>query len=121
MNDRLKSLRFYNLSIEAWKDYWIDSEILLKDLRGKEIARQLVRSIGSIVANIEEGYGRGFKKELSLFLKYARGSARESKGWYERSDYFFSKELIQIRTERFDAIIGMITKTIITLDNKTNK
>jgi four helix bundle protein len=32
----------------------------MKDIRGRAIAEQLIRSVGSICANIEEGYGRGF-------------------------------------------------------------
>jgi four helix bundle protein len=39
------------------------------DFRGKEICRQLIRSVGSISANIEEGYGRGSNKEYPNFLK----------------------------------------------------
>ena len=79
--------------MELWDECWGDTNILLKDIRGKEIARQLIRSIGSISANIEEGYGRGYGKEYPRFLKIARGSAQESKGWYIKSKFCFLKKL----------------------------
>lgn len=69
MKDRLEELGFYKMAMELWDDFWKDSEILMNDLRGKEIARQLTKSIGSTTANIEEGYGRGFGKEYPHFLK----------------------------------------------------
>ena len=57
MNDSLDKVIFYQKSLQLWDMYWSDSEILFQDFRGKELARQLVRSVDSISANIEEGYG----------------------------------------------------------------
>ena len=38
---------------------WFDCEKMEKDRRGRAIEEQIIRSGGSISANIEEGYGRG--------------------------------------------------------------
>ena len=118
MSDRLDEVQFYKLSLELWDLFWSDSEILLKDMRGRELAKQLTRSIGSISANIEEGYGRGFGKEYPQFLRIARGSTRESKGHYERCKFLLSKEIVDDRTGRLSVIIAMLTKSIQTLENK---
>lgn len=118
MSDALEKVQFYQMAVSLWNECWSDTEVLLKDVRGKEIARQLIRSVGSVAANIEEGYGRGFGKEYPHFLKIARGSARESKGWYQRSGYLLKEEIIVSRTEKLDMIIGMITKAIKTLEQK---
>lgn len=118
MNDRIDEIRFYLKSKELWKQCWTDTEILKKDFRGVEIARQLIRSVGSISANIEEGYGRGFGKEYPQYLRIARGSARESKGWYFRSEQLLSPEIIKRQTERLDEIIGALTNSINTLTKK---
>jgi four helix bundle protein len=93
----------------------------VKDIRGKEIVKQLTRSMGSISANIEEGYGRGFGKEYPMFLRYSRGSARESKGWYMRSSHLRSEEIIKQRIEKLDSIIAMETASIKTLEDKNKK
>jgi four helix bundle protein len=121
MEDRLEEVVFYKLSMELWEETWGDSELLLLDFRGKEIARQLIRSVGSICANIEEGYGRGFGKEYPHYLRISRGSARESKGWYRRSMHLLSSENIAARLLKLDGIIAMETKAINTLENKTKE
>ncbi|PIP77862.1 MAG: hypothetical protein COW85_06815 [Ignavibacteria bacterium CG22_combo_CG10-13_8_21_14_all_37_15] len=118
MKDGLEELRFYKMALELWDLCWGDTEILRKDFRGMEIAKQLIRSCGSISANIEEGYGRGFGKEYPHFLRIARGSARESKGWYQRSKFLLAADSINERCNTLDALIAMITKSIETLENK---
>ena len=118
MKDGLEELRFYKMVLELWDLCWKDTEILKIDFRGKEIARQLIRSCGSITANIEEGYGRGFGKEYPHFLRIARGSARESKGWYQRAKFLLTANDINERCNTLDALIAMITKSIETLENK---
>ncbi len=121
MEDRLDEIGFYKLSMDLWNEMWSDTEILMLDFRGKEIARQLVRSVGSISANIEEGYGRGFGKEYPQFLRISRGSARESKGWYKRSSHLLNGEIISSRIIRLDNIIAMESKAIHTLESKTKQ
>lgn len=45
------------------------------------LSDQLIRSIGSISANIAEGHGRGGDKELLRSLIIARGELAESRNW----------------------------------------
>ena len=118
MNDKLDKLIFYQKSLTLWDEFWSDSELLLKDVRGKEIARQMTKCVGSISANIEEGYGRGFGKEYPQFLRISRGSARESRGWYRKSKFLLSKEIIEKRDSELEEIIAMLAKTISTLENR---
>jgi four helix bundle protein len=123
MTDSLDKVVFYQKSLQIWDLFWADSEELLKDVRGKELARQLTRSLDSISANIEEGYGRGFGKEYPQFLRVSRGSARESKGRYKRCANLLPREVVEQRIDLLDEIIAMETKTIQTLElkNKTKK
>ena len=116
--DRLDSFRIYKLACQLFDDFWNDSETLGKDYRGRELVKQQVRSLDSICANIEEGYGRGFGKELSHHLRIARGEARESRGRYRRFKYLLSLEIIAKRLATLDHIIGGLTNTVNTLGNK---
>lgn len=118
MQDALDKVIFYQKSLQLWKLYWDDSEKLMHDVRGRELAKQLTRSVDSISANIEEGYGRGFGKEYPQFLRIARGSARESKGRYKRCEYLLDKNIIEQRLNLLDEIIAMVSKTIETLENR---
>lgn len=121
MADSFDKVIFSQKSLELWDLFWSDSEILLQDVRGKELARQLTRSVDSVSANIEEGYGRGFGKEYPHFLRISRGSARESKGRYRRCAKLLSPQIIEQRIKLLDEIIAMETKSIETLENKNKK
>ena len=114
--DRLESFGIYQLARQLFEDFWGDSDVLLKDYRGRELSRQQVRSLDSICANIEEGYGRGFGKELPQHLKSARGEARESRGRYERCSHLLPAGLIAQRVATLDHIIGGLTNTIRTIE-----
>lgn len=117
-NDPLASFGIYQLARQLFDDLWDDSEILGKDYRGRELVRQQVRSLDSICANIEEGFGRGYNKELPQHLKISRGEARESRGRYDRCKRLLPAEVIEKRTSALNQIIGGLTKTINTLERK---
>jgi four helix bundle protein len=118
--DRLESFGIYQLARQLFADFWDDSEILTKDYRGRELSRQQVRSLDSICANIEEGYGRGFGKEFPQHLKISRGEARESRGRYERCSRLLPAKLIAERIAILDHIIGGLTSAIRTIEAKQN-
>jgi len=119
--NRLDSFGIYKLDRQIFDEFWADSEILSRDFRGRELAKQQVRSLDSVCANIEEGYGRGFGKELPQHLKIARGEARESRGRYERCRHLLPADAIERRTAALDHIIGGLTKTIQTIESRPNR
>jgi four helix bundle protein len=96
-----KALFFYEIC-------WQDCEKLLKHPLGKAVAQQLIRSAGSISANIEEGYGRGYGQERLRFLRIALGSARESKGWYYRAKERLSDQVLEHRLSLVSEIIALL-------------
>ncbi len=49
------------------------------------VAKQFVRSIDSIAANISEGHGRFHYRENQKFCYYARGSLTEGQTWLEKA------------------------------------
>ncbi len=116
--DRLESFGIYQIARELFDNFWQDSETLGRDYRGRELSKQQVRSLDSVCANIEEGYGRGYGKELPHHLKISRGEARESRGRYERCRHLLPGAIIAERLATLDHIIGGLSKTIDTIEAK---
>jgi four helix bundle protein len=92
---------------------WVDCEKLLQDPRSRSIVDQIMRSSGSISANMEEGYGRGMAgKEYVYFLRVALGSARETKGWYWRGKQALTPEVLEHRLAIMDEVISLTVTEI---------
>jgi four helix bundle protein len=76
------------------------------------LVSQQISSADSICANIEEGFGRLSRTEYVRFLDFARGSARETRGRYQRMKHWLGDEIIQQRVDLADHIIGILTNSI---------
>ena len=119
--DKLNNYVVYRKAFELYYRVLDDTDILMKDLRSREIARQIVRSAGSISANIEEGYGRGYSDEFIRYLRVSRGSARETRGWYLRSKKFLDNDLIDSRVKELNEILLIQTSMISKLERNKGK
>lgn len=106
--DPLWNFQIYPRALLLSDLVWEDTDRMMKDPRGKMIAGQLIRSVGSICANIEEGHGRGFGKENAYFQRIALGSARESRGWYYRGRRFLKPDVFNHRVQMLDEIIAVL-------------
>ena len=111
-NDPLWEFQVYRKALFAHDLVWEDCQYLLKDGRGKKVAEQLIRSVGSISANIEEGYGRGYGKDYSYRMRIAQGEARESRGWYWRGRKLLPSEVLDHRMNLLSEIIAMLAPNI---------
>ena len=109
-NDPLWNFETYRKALFLSDLAWRDCDKLIKDTRGRALAWQLIDSAGSVGANIEEGYGRGFGKDYARFLRIALGSARETRGWYFRSRHLLSSNAYDHRLLLLDEIVsGLVT------------
>ena len=115
--DALWKMEAYRLALFLYDLAWEDCERLMKDLRGREVAKQLIRSAGSIAANIEEGFGRGFGKEYAYFLRVSLGSTRETRGWYYRSRRLLRPTVVKHRI----GLLSQITALLVTAAHQQKK
>ena len=92
-----------------------DMETLKTNPLCYRLVSQQIGSADSIGANIEEGYGRLSRIEYVRFLDIARGSARETRGRYDRMKHWLSDKVIQERIKLLDEIIGILTSSIGTM------
>lgn len=102
----------YRKALLAYDLVWRDCEYWQKERRGWAIVDQIIRSAGSISANIEEGFGRGFGRDYARFLKIALGSARETQGWYWRGRQLLPAEVYQHRVKLLDEVIALLITEI---------
>ncbi|MFM8765831.1 MAG: four helix bundle protein [Spartobacteria bacterium] len=111
----------YRKAIEFFDFVVQDLSKLSTEFTHNRFIAQQYASADSIAANIEEGYGRGSRKEYTQFLIIARGSAQETLGRYHRFKHWIPQPLIDQRTILCLEIIAILSATIKklrTLDKK---
>ena len=111
--DPLWKSAYYRMAMYLFDLVWLGCVELQKDYRGREIVHQLVRSSGSICANLEEAYGRGIGTADHIrILRIALGEARETQGWYFRSRHVLPHNLLERRLDLTQQVIALIVTTI---------
>jgi four helix bundle protein len=111
-NDPIWKLEVYRLALFADDIGWHDVLALSKEKLIWSVADQLHRSLGSISANLTEGYSRSKGLDRARFIETSLGSARESRDWYYKSRHVLRAEVIQHRIGLTTHIIGMLTPMI---------
>lgn len=91
---------------------WFDATKLMQDKRTLDLSDQLYRAVGSIGANIAEGYSRSTGKDRARFFEYALGSARESRDWYYKSRHVLSEDVLQHRLGYLTEIVRLLITMI---------
>ena len=110
--ERYWQLTAYQKALYLFDLTWQDTQNWLRDVRGQALARQMIASADSICANIEEGYGRGFGKQLLYFYTVALGSARETKGRLYRANAFYSPDVLQERLSLASEVVALLLAEI---------
>jgi four helix bundle protein len=77
-------------------------------------ASQLLSAVGSVAANIAEGYGRPTTADRVRFFSYALGSAREAIAWYmtirpSTDDAGVEERIVRLARIR-RMLIGLLTR-----------
>ena len=87
---------------------WHDVTNLLQDRRTLSLSDQLYRAVGSIGANLAEGYSRGTGKDRARFYEYSLGSARESRDWYFKARHILGGTISEHRMNLLTEIIRLL-------------
>jgi four helix bundle protein len=110
--DALWKMSVYPYSLFIGEIGWFDVTKLQGDSRLYKVTNQLYGSLGSISANISEGYSRGSNKERAHFYEYALGSARESRDWYYKSRHVLGEKVFEHRLGFLTQIIRLLLAMI---------
>jgi len=115
--DALWKMVVYRYALFIGGMAWHDSTKLMKDRRTLKLSDQLYEAVGSIGANISEGYSRSSGKDRARFYEYSLGSARESRGWYYDGRFVLGDEVANHRMQFLTQIIRLLLT--ITPDERT--
>lgn len=112
VRDRLWNVTAYRLALFASDLGWRDVTALSRDRRTQALADQLCQALGSISANIAEGYSRGTGRDKARFYEYALGSARESRDWYYKGRHVLGEAVVQHRLRLLAEVIRLLLTMI---------
>ena len=110
-NDALWRIEAYRLALFLSDLVGRDADALVQNPRTSKSASQLFRAVGSIGANIAEGFSRRSTRDQARLYEYALGSAREARHWYYQSRIALSPEILNHRMR----ILTMIIRLLLTM------
>ena len=115
--DPIARMRVYQLAAELVVEAWPDAEELSRHPMTQKVCDQLYSAVGSIEANIADGYSRSSGKDRCRFSEYALSSARESVTWYRAARPILGTDLTTRRWEKLEEIRRLLL-AIIPLERK---
>ncbi|MBC7228174.1 MAG: four helix bundle protein [Thermoflexales bacterium] len=106
--DSLWKMQAYRLALFLGDLAWHDALRLAQEWRMIGLADQLYQAVGSISANLAEGYSRGSGRDRARFYEYALGSARESRDWYFKCRHVLGDGVFQHRMHFLTSLVRLI-------------
>jgi four helix bundle protein len=110
--DKLWRMEVYRLALLMSDLAWRDVSKLVRDQRTRKLSDQLYRAVGSVSANIAEGYSRGTGRDRARFYEYSLGSARESRDWYYKGRHILGEAVTSHQIELLTQIIRLLLTII---------
>jgi four helix bundle protein len=110
--DPLWKVEAYRLALFAVDVAWPDVTKLMQDKRTLGLASQLYEAVGSVAANLSEGYSRGSGKDRVRFYEYSLGSGRESRTWYCGARHVLGETVVAHRLNLHTQIIRLLLTMI---------
>ena len=111
-NDPLWKTNVYRQALFVGDLSWYDTRKLIQDRSIISLADQLYRAMGSISANIAEGYSRASGKDQARYYEYALGSAREARDWYFKARYSLGEQVAHHRMNLLAEVIRQLSKMV---------
>jgi four helix bundle protein len=111
-DDPLWKMEVYQLASLASDLSWYDVTKLMHDKRTVSLSDQLYRAVGSIKANISEGYSHRSGKDQARFYEYSLGSAREARGWYYDGRHVLGEQVTNHRIQLMTKIVRLLLTII---------
>lgn len=105
-------MRAYRLACDLIEEGWNDAEKLRQHPVTEKVAGQLDAALGSISANLGEGYSRSSGRDRARIFEYALGSAREAMTWYDAGARVLGSRIVQERLNKLEEIRRLLLAVI---------
>jgi four helix bundle protein len=105
-------MRAYQLAREVMSEVWADAEKLSHHVVTKQISGQLYAAVGSILANLGEGYSRSSGRDRARTFEFALGSVRESMMWYHAARPLLGPEKVREQLDKLEEIRRLLLAII---------
>jgi len=105
-------MRAYRLAVELVEESWNDAEKLSHHQATEKISGQLYAAIGSIAANLGEGYSHSSGRDRARIFEYALGSTRESMIWFRTAEPVLGRNVVSERLAKLEEIRRLLLATI---------
>lgn len=110
--DPLWHMEVYRIALFIGDIAWSDVSKLSQDPRMLKLSDQLYAAVGSVSANIAEGYSKASKKDQARFYEYSLGSAREARDWYFKARHVLGNKVALHRMRLLVSVIRTLLKLI---------
>src|SRR3954462_12100617 len=111
-DDPLSRMKAYGFARELLKDCWADAERAKHHEVTRKVAAQLYAAVGSVAANLAEGYSRSSGKDRARIFEYALGSVRESMTWYYAAEPVLGENVVNQRLDKLEQIRRLLLAII---------
>jgi four helix bundle protein len=105
-------MRAYRLACELVSESWQDAEKLTHHRTTEKVSGQLYAAVGSIAANLGEGYAHSSGEDRARIFEYALGSTRESIAWFRSAEPVLGADVVAKRVEKLDEIRRLLLAII---------
>ena len=106
--DALWTVEVYRLAAFATYAAWQDVVQLERRWATRRLSGQLADAVGSIGANISEGFSKQSGTDRARFYEYALASAREARHWYLSAVHVVGADRLRTQLELIGSIIRLL-------------
>lgn len=116
-------LKVWRMAHQLFLDALRDVENFPKSVSGRIVTDQIIRSLGSISANISEGFSSRTTKQYISYLDIARNSSSEAENWYYkvRDAKWMDKDVVNQRIKICIEIHKMLQRMVTNLEKRSKK
>ena len=119
--DSLWNMQLYRKALFLGDLAWRDALKISRMGRWRQLSDQLYRAVGSISANISEGYSYPESKDEFRFYRYALGSAREARDWYFKSRHVLGEQVLHHRLTLLEDILRQLIYLVTNRERRSIK